>query len=60
MVQSDPWVQEIFLAGGESLDQLAERILAVSRFDNFALLNRAQVEYYENPWPPPRRQQILG
>ena len=47
MVQSDPWVQEIFLAGGESLDQLAERILAVSRFDNFALLNRAQVEYYE-------------
>lgn len=47
MVQNDPWVQEIFLAGGESLDQLAERILAVSRFDNFALLNRAQVEYYE-------------
>ena len=27
MVQNDPWVQEIFLAGGESLDQLAERIL---------------------------------
>ena len=47
MVQNDPWAQEIFLAGGESLDQLAERILAVSHFDNFALLNRAQVEYYE-------------
>ena len=47
MVQNDPWVQEIFLAGGESLDQLAERILAISRFDNFELLNRAQVEYYE-------------
>ena len=47
MVQNDPWVQEIFLAGGESLDQLAERILAISRFDNFELLNRAQVEYYD-------------
>ena len=43
MVQNDPWVQEIFIAGGESLDQLAERILAISRFDNFELLNRAQV-----------------
>lgn len=47
MLQKDPWVQEVFLAGGGSLDDLAERILAISRFENFELLNKAQIEYYE-------------
>lgn len=47
MLQKDPWVQEVFLAGGGTLDELAERILAISRFENFELLNKAQVEYYE-------------
>lgn len=47
MLQKDPWVQEVFLAGGGVLDDLAERILAISRFENFELLNKAQIEYYE-------------
>lgn len=48
MLQKDPWVQEVFLAGGGVLDELAERILAISRFENFELLNREQIAYYES------------
>lgn len=47
LVQKDPWVREIFLASGLSLDGMAERILAVYNFDDFAQLNEAQCAYYE-------------
>ena len=47
MLQEDPWVQEIFLAAGASLDTMAERILAVYNFIDFSKLNLEQVRYYE-------------
>ena len=47
LVRTDPWVREIFLAAGTPLDELAERILAIYNFDNFAALTAAQCAYYE-------------
>ncbi len=47
MVRRDPWVREIFLAAGVSLDEMAERILAIYRFDDFSRLNGEQCAYYE-------------
>lgn len=47
LLQKDPWVQEIFLAAGGQLDQLAERIVAIYHNDNFDELNLAQVQTYE-------------
>lgn len=46
-LQKDPWVQAVFLAGGGTLDELAERILAVYNYDNFDALTLEQVRYYE-------------
>lgn len=47
LIQKDPWVQEIMLAGGDVLDKLAERILVIYNNDNFDKLNLDQVRYYE-------------
>lgn len=47
IVRRDPWVREIFLAAGVSLDEMAERIVAIYNFDNFAALTAAQCAYYE-------------
>lgn len=47
MLQEDPWVQEIFMAAGASLDTMAERILTVYNFIDFSKLNLEQVRYYE-------------
>lgn len=47
MVRRDPWVEAIFLAAGVSLDEMAERILAIYRFDDFSRLNGEQCAYYE-------------
>ena len=47
MLQEGPWVQDIFLAAGASLDTMAERILAVYNFIDFSKLNLDQVRYYE-------------
>ena len=57
MLQEDPWVQEIFLAAGASLDDMAERILAVYNFIDFSKLNLDQVRAGERrnqePGGPP-------
>lgn len=46
-IRADPWVREIFLAAGVSLDALAERIVALYNRDNFDALTAAQCAYYE-------------
>ena len=51
IVRRDPWVREIFLAAGVSLDEMAERIVAIYNFDNFAALTAAQCAYYEGLRP---------
>ena len=47
LIQKDPWVQEVMLAAGASLDQVAERILAIWNSDDFSQLNAAQCAEYE-------------
>lgn len=47
IVRKDPWVREIFLAAGVTLDEMAERILAIWNGDDFARLTEAQAAYYE-------------
>lgn len=47
IVRKDPWVQNIFLAAGVSLDEMAERIVAIYNFDDFAQLTAEQCAYYE-------------
>lgn len=47
MIQKDPWVQEIMVAAGLSLDELADRIVAIYNFEDFTKLNLDQVRYYE-------------
>lgn len=46
-VQRDPWTREVMVAGGLVLDKLADRIVAISRFEDFTALNLDQVRYYE-------------
>lgn len=48
IVRRDPWVRELFLAAGVTLDEMAERILAIWRFDDFSKLTEAQTAYYES------------
>lgn len=48
IIRRDPWVQNMFLAAGVSLDQMAERIVAVYNFDNFEKLTAEQCAYYES------------
>lgn len=48
IVRRDPWVRNIFLAAGVSLDEMAERIVAVYNFDNFEKLTAEQCAYYES------------
>ena len=47
IVRKDPWVRNLFLAAGVSLDQMAERILAIWNFDDFSKLTAEQCAYYE-------------
>lgn len=47
IVRKDPWVQNIFLAAGVSLDRMAERIVAIWNFDDFSALTAEQCAYYE-------------
>ena len=47
IVRKDPWVQNIFLAAGVSLDEMAERIVAIYNFDDFTQLTAEQCAYYE-------------
>lgn len=47
-LQKDPWVQAVFLAAGATLDQMAERILAIYNNDNFDALTLDQVRRYEH------------
>ena len=47
LIQKDPWAQAVMLAGGATLDQLAERILAIYNSSDFSKLNLDQVRYYE-------------
>lgn len=47
MIREDPWTQAVMRAGGLSLDQLAERILAIYNSADFSALNLDQVRYYE-------------
>lgn len=47
LIQKDPWVKSVMLAGGITLDQLAERILAIYNSADFSKLNMDQVLYYE-------------
>lgn len=47
LIQKDPWVQSVMLAGGITLDQLAERILAIYNSSDFSKLNLDQARYYE-------------
>ena len=46
-IRNDPWIQAIMLAGGEHLDQMAERILAIYNANDFDQLALKQVQYYE-------------
>lgn len=47
LIQKDPWTQAVMLAAGATLDQLAERILAIYNSADFSKLNLDQVRYYE-------------
>lgn len=47
IIRRDPWVQEIFTAAGVTLDEMAERIIAIWNFDDFSKLTEEQVLYYE-------------
>lgn len=47
IVRKDPWVRDLFLAAGASLDQMAERIVAIWNFDDFSALTAEQCAYYE-------------
>ena len=47
MIREDPWVQEIMLAAGATLDQLAERILAIYNSADFNRMNVTYIRYYE-------------
>lgn len=48
IIRRDPWVQEIFLTAGVTLDEMADRILAIWNFDDFSKLTAAQAAYYES------------
>ena len=48
MIREDPWVREIMLAAGATLDQLAERILAIYNSADFSRINLTYIRYYEN------------
>ena len=48
IIRKDPWVQVIFTAAGISLDQMAERIVAIYYNDDFEKLTTAQCAYYES------------
>lgn len=47
LIQKDPWVQSVMLAGGITLDQMAERILTIYNSSDFSKLNLDHVRYYE-------------
>lgn len=47
LIRRDPWVQNLFLAAGVSLDEMAERIIAIWNFDDFSKLTEEQTTYYE-------------
>lgn len=47
MIREDPWVREIMLAAGTTLDQMAERILAIYNSADFNRMNITYISYYE-------------
>lgn len=46
-IQSDPWAKTVMLAGGNALDGLAERILAIYNSEDFAAMPIERVRSYE-------------
>lgn len=47
LVQKDPWVEAVMVAGGYSLDAMAERILAIYNADTFQALSENRCAYFE-------------
>ena len=47
LVQEDPWVRAIFLAAGETLNTLAERILDIYNSNYFDEIKVERVRYFE-------------
>ena len=47
LVQKDPWVQAVMVAGGYSLDDMAERILSIYNADTFPALSEERCAYFE-------------
>lgn len=46
-VRNDPWVREIFLAAGVSLDKLADRILNLYYAEDFDNMSMERLQWYE-------------
>ena len=47
LMQKDPWVEAVMVAGGCSLDTMAERILAIYNGDTFPALSEGRCAYFE-------------
>lgn len=48
IIRKDPWVQNLFNSAGVSLDEMAERIVAIWNFDDFEKITAEQCAYYES------------